>query len=532
MTLNSRLDRACYALALLLGILPLWVGRHLPMVDLPQHLYLISVLHRLDDTTTLYPQLFAQRSQLTPYLGYYYAVSALHWLFPLLIANKIFLSAYVIGLPLSLAVLLRSVGRPIWPSLLALPFAYGDSFGWGFINFCAAIPLGFLCCAFFIRALSNAGQRARWSTCCSIALVAVLLFHVQVFAFLALALPLILLTTRAADDGRRNPATPAGAYLKAVLGRRLPALLSLIPGILLFFVWVIGRLGEPAQVDYGAPWKAWGPVLSSQNLSFKTFAQNREELPMVLANLLRDGSDRYPLFAVLALFCVALLASFFPAARNPTREGPIARWRLPALGLVALAFYFAMPFDIRGYMYYLNTRFAHLAAPLLVCAVPALRERLQRPLLLAATGCAALLAIVLGRGFWNFHQLEAAQWDELAEHAAARPRVMGLIFDPFSRISRHPVLLHSAAILALERGGVPNFSFAITPHSPLRYRGTPPPTFPSEWRPDQFRYEKEGGAYDHFLLRGISPAQMFGPLLDTQLAVTDKTRDFWLVSRR
>ena len=117
-----------YAAALFFGVLPLWVAHQLPLVDLPQHLHLISVLHRLADPTTLYPRLFETRGQLTPYLGYYYLVSWLSWLVPLDLANKLFLSAYVAGMPLSMAFLLKSLKRPIWPSLLALPFAYGDSF--------------------------------------------------------------------------------------------------------------------------------------------------------------------------------------------------------------------------------------------------------------------------------------------------------------------------------------------------------------------------------------------------------------------
>ena len=88
--MTNRPDRLVYAVALVLGALPLWVSRHLPMVDLPQHLHLISALHRLDDPTTLYPQLFAARHALTPYLGYYYLVSALNWLLPLEVANRVF----------------------------------------------------------------------------------------------------------------------------------------------------------------------------------------------------------------------------------------------------------------------------------------------------------------------------------------------------------------------------------------------------------------------------------------------------------
>ncbi|HET9452563.1 MAG TPA: hypothetical protein VFO83_16855, partial [Aggregicoccus sp.] len=149
----TRNDRLLYAAALLCGVLPLWVGAHLPMVDLPQHLHLISALHRLEDPTTLYPQLLQARGELTPYLGYYYVVSGLSWLLPLELANRLFLSLYVAGLPLALAFLLRTLARPAWPSLLALPFAYGDSFGWGFVNYLAALPLAVLSCALFVRCL-------------------------------------------------------------------------------------------------------------------------------------------------------------------------------------------------------------------------------------------------------------------------------------------------------------------------------------------------------------------------------------------
>ena len=58
---RSQLSRAALGATIVLGVLPLWSARQLPMVDLPQHLHLISVLHRLDDPTTLYPQVFVAR---------------------------------------------------------------------------------------------------------------------------------------------------------------------------------------------------------------------------------------------------------------------------------------------------------------------------------------------------------------------------------------------------------------------------------------------------------------------------------------
>jgi hypothetical protein len=272
-------------------------------------------------------------------------------------------------------------------------------------------------------------------------------------------------------------------------------------------------------------------MLSPQNLSYTGFEQNRGELFQVLANLLRDGSDRWPLYAVCAVAAAALLLGLLPSARQASLEGRIERLRLPALGALALILYFSLPFDIRGYIYYLNTRFAHLAAPLLLGAVPPLRATVRPWLLAAAAATALLLGLTLGRGFWRFGR-EAEALDELAGLAAPRARVMGLVFDSSSAVVTHPVYLHAAAEVARQRGGLCNFSFALTPHSPLRYRTTPPPTFPSEWHPEDFRFSLYGAAYDHFLVRGRSPAQLFGGLLDTELAIAGQAGGIWLVRRR
>ncbi len=521
--MDTRSSRVLYALGLLFGVLPLFAAPQLPLVDLPQHLHLISVLHRLDDPTTLYPQVFQSRGQLTPYLGYYHLVSLLHWLLPLELANKLFLSLYVVGMPLSLAFLLTALKRPSWPSLLSLPFAYGDSFAWGFINYCSALPLTFLCCGLFVRAIDDPPRRRRWTALLAACLVAVLLFHVQAFAFLGLGLPLLLLTSPAPED--------AGQRLSARLRTRAWALAGVIPGVALFLVWVGGRLGEPAQVEVGAPWKAWGPLLSEQNLSYKTFDQNRAELPQVLANMLGNGSDRYGLYAVAAIAAGALALGLLPSTRQRFEEGPLARFRLPALAALALALYFTLPFDIRGYMYYLNTRFAHLAAPLVLACVPPINLAARRWALWLAVGAAALTGFPLAVGFAAFAE-ESAGLEQLVEATAPRPKVMGLIYDPSSRVMTHPVYLHSATILARARGGLSNFSFALTPHSPLEYRGPPPPTFPSEWRPAELDWNQQGSAYDHFLIRGAHPAQLFGPLLQGPLEIAAQGGSFWLVRRR
>ncbi len=538
---SVRLEVLAWAVGLLAGVTPLWAGTFLPMVDLPQHLHLISVLHRLDDPTTLYPQLFAARGELTPYLGYYHLVSLLHWLMPLDAANKVFLTAYVMGLPLSLAFLLRALKRPTWPALLALPFAYGDSFAWGFVNYISSLPLTFLTLGLFVRTVSDARQRWRWAGALAVSLCGVLLFHVQAFVFLGLALPLLLLTTRAPEDAL--PPREGDRWLDARLRPRAAAFAGVLPGVVLFVAWFGGRLGQPAEIAPGEPWKAWGPMFSPQNLAWKTHAQNLAELPRVLANMLPGGEDRWGIHAAIALVALSWIAGGVawwryrrPAARasaetEPVAEGPWERWRLPALGALALALYFLLPFDIRGYIYYLNTRYAHLAAPLLAAAlVPWLPRAWRGPFALGAALAAVLTAVPLAQAFRTF---DGEMADVVAVAQAARPRtkVMGLIYNPRSRVVNHPVFIHAAAEVARVSGGAANFSFALTPHSPLRYQGPPPPTFPSEWRPQELSWERQGVAYDHFLLRGRHPAQVFGPRLGSEVTVTAERRGVYLLTR-
>ncbi len=131
----------------------------------------------------------------------------------------------------------------------------------------------------------------------------------------------------------------------------------------------------------------------------------------------------------------------------------------------------------------------------------------------------------LAKGFAAF-DAEAKALTDLIPYTGARPRVMGLIFNTTSHAMTHPLYLHSSTVLARARGGVTNFSFALTPHSPLMYRGAPPPTFPSEWRPDQMNWDTQGSWYDHFVVRGVNPRQIFGARLDNELVVAAQSWRF------
>src|SRR5262249_9602536 len=141
---------------------------------------------------------------------------------PLEVANRVFLSTVVLAFPLSTAFLLRSLGRAAWPALLVVPLAFGDCMGWGFVNVCAAIPMALLTLAAAIRAVSDAPNRTRWCVWFGALLLAGFFTHPVPSLFLALALPLALLLTRAPDDASVGPWRP-----------RLPVMLSALPALVM-----------------------------------------------------------------------------------------------------------------------------------------------------------------------------------------------------------------------------------------------------------------------------------------------------------
>src|SRR5215831_12075103 len=96
---------AAWIIASLACVAPLWVARDLPMVDLPQHLYVLEVLRHLHDAGSLLAQTFTSRFRYVPYLGYYAVVGALHLALPLEVANRVCLTLVVVAFPLSVAML-------------------------------------------------------------------------------------------------------------------------------------------------------------------------------------------------------------------------------------------------------------------------------------------------------------------------------------------------------------------------------------------------------------------------------------------
>ncbi|MBL9037192.1 MAG: hypothetical protein JNG84_01635, partial [Archangium sp.] len=190
------------------GALCAWcVGGFPPCVDLPAHgaqLQTLAGLVRGDDAVSaLY--------EVRPSIGY----GLPYWLFlpAALGVDGAFAARVAMGLALfltvvSVASLLRALGRPVWAAVLAAPTAFGFTYWYGLVPAFFAQPMLLFACAAFARA-QRAEHPRRWWVLCGVAATATLLSHVVVFAALAVA----LVAWALAENPRRWLPPTAGALL-------------------------------------------------------------------------------------------------------------------------------------------------------------------------------------------------------------------------------------------------------------------------------------------------------------------------------
>ena len=188
---DDRLFLIAFSLLSGVSLVPIWICEYLPMVDLPQHAAQLSIAQRWYDPALGYPDIFdfnwLAATQFT-----FLVIRLISTLFPLMISIKIFLSLFVVSLPLSCLHLLKQTKTNRWVSLLSFPCAFNFTFYLGFIAFLAAIPIAIVS----ITLVHNYCRApTRWASIRLALLCHILFFtHPLVFAFSGLVSTLVILT--------------------------------------------------------------------------------------------------------------------------------------------------------------------------------------------------------------------------------------------------------------------------------------------------------------------------------------------------
>lgn len=406
--------------------------RYLPMVDLPQHHAMVSVLRHHSDPAWGFSQRFSFDFVGRPYATVYWLGAALAFVFPLRVAMGLVVALAVTAPLLGLFALQRALGRPRTAVLLVVPFAFGGLFHWGFLNFLAGTGLFLAGLALVVRAATGEGRRG--PTLLAALGPVLLLTHFHGLVMLLLVAPPFALAT----------GTPAR---RAIVRGALPlAPAALLAGVFVLSTW---RQAEGA-------WAQMDPPVSERLTRFPEW-------------LAAGALDPWP---------TALTVGFFALAAAGLATGRFVRDRRAAAVGLALALqvglYLALPLNTATATF-VCARHAVLVVAFAALALPASRAP---GVALGVAGAFAGLGL-----FVEIRHLAAfdAEARELEPVLAALPhppgppgppRVLPLIFAPRSATT-HPTTfpyLHVAAYGMARHGGDLARTFAVVWNVPIRYR--------------------------------------------------------------
>ena len=427
--------------------LPCLVFRYLPMVDLPQHEAIVSIMRHLHDRSFGFDSYYAWAPLRTLYVAPYALAVALTRFMSLSQAVHSVVFCAVLSYPIAVLVGLRAVGRPAYLALSAIPLVYNQSFYWGFVHFNFAIGLAFLTLAVLVGTWSRG--KATAAVCLS---VIATLTHVYGFILIAAYMGLWLIF----GDWRK-------------VSKRL---LPLAPAAAGFVVWLVLLVRAPGAGRYN-----WTGIFNRW-----------QRIPGSIAGGWRDNSDAL-LLGGLMLVIVALSYRSLPITRARwirLSDQQRTTWTFIGLNLILYLGMPELPIAANKAVFR-HVEMAALAVPFTL----GVEDAGDGPHW-ARLGLLAVAAAVVVSSWYHFRRFdqEARSFDAMIEAVPERSRIAQLTYDRYGQLARAPVYMHFAAYIQARRGGLLAVSF------PARFWNIPVsvrsdltvPQVPKgfEWNPQMF----------------------------------------------
>jgi hypothetical protein len=478
----ARIELSIFVLLVVLAAAPVFAGRYLPLYDYPAHLAVPAALHHRADPATRVSELWSLDLRLVPN-SLHYALTYLGSLvMPLETASRLFVALFCIAaLPPAVAFLLRTFGRDWRLAALAVPLCWSRCLWYGFIGYCAALPLALVILALLHRDVARPALRREVILAALVALLPFAHFFVMVMT-LAVGFALVL------AHGVGSPSR----------GRLWRSLLPLGTGPLAMAPWFLGSLHGGPQPEGGAA----AHLFASRPRAADYLA--------LLHHWFIDGyTGRFD--DVLAVVIVLTLAALIV---YPTRERvePVADGaarspgdRLPLVACLVLAvLYFVLPFEIRAPFVWwgMNVRVIPLLFVWLLVTVPPGRlDGIGRLILIPAVVTTAAffvyLAVDVKRTFNGPEGM--AGFDEVLAQVPPGSSVLGLYTDYRQRPHyAHYPYFYASAYAVVQGGGV------AAPFIPIPQSWTNPrivPDYPLAGDAALFQFERQAPGFSHFLVR-------------------------------
>ena len=218
---------------ILLHLLPLWLFPYFPSQDGPTHVYNAYVIKSYHQRSVL-RRYYEFNGRIVPNWIGHFLMALLMGLVPVLTAEKILLSLYVILLPLSVCYALRALRKEAaFLTVLIFPFIYNYLLHKGFYNFCCSLPVYFWTVGYWLRYRDQLRFRAPFGL---LGLSLLLYFcHLTALAAACVAVAVLAMWFMLADvyRQRRAGAYDAAALWRSFCSRALVPFCAFLPALLL-----------------------------------------------------------------------------------------------------------------------------------------------------------------------------------------------------------------------------------------------------------------------------------------------------------
>jgi hypothetical protein len=481
---DRRLFLATFAALWICAVVPLWAPRFLPLLDLPIHLDAIAIWHRYHDSSWGYTKFYDLNLIPLPYWGYFFPVHLLSYLFPIEIANKIYLSVYAALLPFSVAALAERMGRNRWLALFSFPLVFNMNFSYGFITFC----MGLVVLNFAIVVLDRFLETATPRRGIVLALLSLGLYTTHVLPWMFFGVASIALACAHGWHPRR---------ILVALALELPSLLLAIIG---FRAAANGTTAvQPGTLAVEAHGE---PLLARLQLA-----------PLRL--ITGWGNDTaYWMLLILSLAWLLLLmtAQKDEESAAPARHGHA--YRLEILVLLAVLAYLTLPMHLIKPvdLWLIGGRFmtiiALFAALLPTGKIIGWRRWILAPVIVIAIAYPISMAV-----HWVHYDQRAAGFRRLMRNVPRGSSTLVLVLnepgDPDADKPATPYLEYHAYAQFLSGGYDPWALATGFPFTLKKETALPAPA----WRHfNDFNFEAQGTHYDYIMTRGeTQPHGVFGP---------------------
>ncbi len=473
-----------FATALVLAVAPLWFGRYLPMVDLPQHAGQVTAVRELLAGNPQFSAVF-DINWFTPYLLGYLLLYLLAAALPISIATKVLVCASMISMPLLTGLLLREVGADTRWRWLAIPGCYSVAFYWGFISYMVAVPIALLLLIYTVR-FDRKPTPLRGAL---LAMLALFLFfcHVIALAFAGLAAASFIAGRHYRD-------------MRALALRWIP-LAAPLPLIAAWLVLTYNTEGsvQNAPVVYGS-------------------ALNR----LVALLTQPSGIEHLSVFGTVVTAAIAVL----PPLTGARLSSDAARWLPFLVGLLTFLVVPSFAFNTA----FLYERLGVFLVPLWLMVWDAPSSGSHRFEFLGMVIITAWIVLNTAR-FASFAR-ETQAFDRIMAAMEPGQYAAMLIVDNRSPLFATPVYLHFPAWYQATKNGIVDFNFADFHPQVVRYRQDRGPRVHEQlgWAPWRFQWDRDGGStYRYFVVKSDVD---FAPLLfkekEGSVALVARNEWWWL----